>query len=121
MAFSIEARLPFLDYRLVEYVFSRAAHYRIHNGWTKWPQRQGVKDLLPPDIVWRRDKVGFETPEAQWLRNGTSQTLDALSDDPTVGQYLDLSYARLQVPQLLEQGDTGKVWRWVNLALWLNA
>ena len=121
MAFSIEARLPFLDYRLVEYVFSRAAHYRIHNGWTKWPQRQGVKDLLPHDIVWRRDKVGFETPEAQWLRTGISQILDVLSDDPTVGQYLDLSYARLQVPHLLEQGDTSKVWRWVNLALWLRS
>src|SRR5262249_54850474 len=63
MAFSIESRVPFLDYRLVEYVFTRAPHLRIHDGWTKWIQRKAIDTKLPSNIVWRRDKVGFETPE----------------------------------------------------------
>ena len=62
MGHSIEARVPFTDYRLVDYVFSLPAAYKIHNGWTKWLLRLAVKDLLPPEIVWRKDKVGFVAP-----------------------------------------------------------
>lgn len=65
MAFSIEARVPFTDYRLVDYVFSLPAVYKIHNGWTKWLLRLAVQDLLPPDITWRKDKKGFSTPS--WI------------------------------------------------------
>jgi asparagine synthase (glutamine-hydrolysing) len=71
MAHSIEARVPFTDYRLVDYVFSIPAVYKIHKGWTKWLLRLAVKDLLPSEIVWRKDKLGFATPrwatkESEW-------------------------------------------------------
>jgi asparagine synthetase B (glutamine-hydrolysing) len=62
MAHSIEARVPFTDFRLVDYVFSIPAAYKIHRGWTKWLLRLAVKDLLPSEIVWRRDKLGFAAP-----------------------------------------------------------
>jgi asparagine synthase (glutamine-hydrolysing) len=121
MAFSIEARLPFLDYRLVEFVFTRAAHLRIRDGWTKWIQRTAVEDLLPAEVVWRRDKVGFETPERRWLCEGRDRLLHILSGAAsTAGQYLDLPVIQAQLPGLLERGETGKVWRWVNVALWLS-
>jgi len=64
MAHSIEARVPFTDHRLVDYVFSLPAAYKIRYGWTKWLLRLAVEDLLPPEIVWRKDKMGFATP--QW-------------------------------------------------------
>ncbi len=67
MHFSIEARVPFTDYRLVEYVLNIPACYKIHNGWTKYILRKAVEDLLPQEIVWRKDKVGFSTPEKKWL------------------------------------------------------
>ena len=63
MAHSIETRVPFTDYRLVDYVFSIPAIYKIRDGWTKWLLRLAVNDLLPKEIVWRRDKLGFATPE----------------------------------------------------------
>lgn len=62
MAHSIEARVPFTDYRLVDYMFSIPAVYKIRHGWTKWLLRLAVKDLLPAQIVWRRDKLGFAAP-----------------------------------------------------------
>jgi asparagine synthase (glutamine-hydrolysing) len=62
MAHSIEARVPFTDYRLVDYVFSLPGIYKIRHGWTKWLLRLAVADLLPPTIVWRTDKLGFATP-----------------------------------------------------------
>ncbi|HMA35655.1 MAG TPA: asparagine synthase-related protein, partial [Chloroflexia bacterium] len=120
MAFGIEARVPFLDYRLVEYAFTAAAPWRIHAGWTKWIQRAAVAGVLPEAIVWRRDKVGFETPEGAWLQAGRAHLLDLLSDDPVAGTYLDLPAIRRALPALLDAGQTGQVWRWVNLVLWLR-
>lgn len=62
MAHSIEARAPFTDYRLVDYVSSLPGIYKIRHGWTKWLLRLAVRDLLPSEIVWRKDKLGFATP-----------------------------------------------------------
>jgi asparagine synthase (glutamine-hydrolysing) len=62
MAHSIEARVPFTDHRLVDYVFGLAACYKVHNGWTKYVLRLAVEDILPPEIVWRTTKLGFSAP-----------------------------------------------------------
>ncbi|MDO8515435.1 MAG: asparagine synthase (glutamine-hydrolyzing), partial [bacterium] len=51
MAFSIESRVPFLDYRLVEFVFSLPSEFKIRNGWNKWIMREALKDILPEKIV----------------------------------------------------------------------
>jgi asparagine synthase (glutamine-hydrolysing) len=119
MAFSIEARVPYLDYRLVEYVFTMAPHLRIHEGWTKWLHRAAFVNVLPPEIVWRRDKVGFETPEQRWFREGKAPLLDLLSDGAG-SDYLDLNGVRREAPRLIERGETAQVWRWINLVRWLH-
>jgi asparagine synthase (glutamine-hydrolysing) len=62
MAHSIESRVPFTDFRLVDYVHPLPVVYKIQNGWTKWLLRLSVEDLLPKNIVWRKDKLGFATP-----------------------------------------------------------
>lgn len=59
MACSIESRTPFTDYRLVDYLFSIPACYKYHNGWAKWLLRLAMRDLLPAEILWRKDKIGF--------------------------------------------------------------
>jgi asparagine synthase (glutamine-hydrolysing) len=68
MAHSLEARLPFLDYRLVELAFSLGAHELIDRGRTKSVLRRALADLLPPVVRDRTDKLGFVTPEGRWLR-----------------------------------------------------
>ena len=67
MAFSIETRLPFLDYRLVEYVFSLPSHQKIKGGVTKVILRNAMKDILPEEVRKRKDKMGFVTPEGIWF------------------------------------------------------
>jgi len=69
MHFGIEARVPFTDHRLVEYALGIPACYKIRNGWSKYILRKAAEGLLPEKIVWRRDKIGFETPEKEWLMN----------------------------------------------------
>lgn len=73
MAHSLEARVPFLDYRLVELLFSLSASDLIHRGRTKDVLRRALGDLLPPVVRDRVDKLGFVTPEAAWLRNGLGE------------------------------------------------
>jgi len=68
MAHGLEIRLPFLNHELVEFVFSLPAHYKIHHGWTKWLLRTTMENVLPDEIVWRRAKVGFETPQKSWMQ-----------------------------------------------------
>jgi len=67
MAFSIEARLPFLDYRLVEKSIALVPGLKIRDGWTKFVLRRAMSEVLPADITWRRNKIGFEAPNAMWL------------------------------------------------------
>ena len=120
MAFSIEARVPFLDYRLVEFVFTTAAHLRLRGGWTKWLQRMAVAPYLPESVVWRRDKVGFETPEVAWFQASQSYLSSLLSSEND-NDYLDLDYARARLPELVgDARGTRKLWRWINVVSWLR-
>lgn len=69
MANSIESRVPFLDYHLVETVFSMPMEYKIRKGITKSVMRDGLRDVLPEKILSRYSKLGFETPEDQWIND----------------------------------------------------
>jgi len=70
MAFGVEARVPFLDFRLVDYVMALPGIYKIYNGWSKWIFRMAMREVLPEKILWRKDKLGFSTPEKRWLSEG---------------------------------------------------
>jgi asparagine synthase (glutamine-hydrolysing) len=74
MAHAVEVRLPFLDHVLVEFLFSLPPELKIHNGWTKWLLRKSVENILPKEIVWRKDKVGFEPPQKKWMEDETIQS-----------------------------------------------
>lgn len=69
MAHSREVRLPFLSHELVQFIFSVPSAYKIYEGFTKQLLRISMNDFLPKQIVWRKDKVGFEPPQKQWLSN----------------------------------------------------
>ena len=69
MSQSREVRLPFLSHELVEFVFSLPPYFKINHGWTKWIMRSAFSNLLPQQIAWRKDKIGYEPPQKNWLEN----------------------------------------------------
>jgi len=69
MAFSIEARVPYLDYRLIEYLLSVPGHFKIKKGENKLLQKKAVGKYTIPEIINRLDKVGFGTPGEAWMKN----------------------------------------------------
>lgn len=123
MAFSLETRLPFLDPRLVEFVFSLPLEYRIHDGWTKWILRRSLSETLPAQVCWRRSKLGFPTPERRWLAQGSPQIRRVL--EHARGSQLATFVRRDALARAAEQPDgeiasTPGIWRLFGLGLWLE-
>jgi len=69
MAHSREVRLPFLSHELVEFLFTLPADFKIRNAWTKYIMRLSFEDILPAEITWRKDKIGYEPPQKAWMEN----------------------------------------------------
>ncbi len=69
MAHSIESRVPFMDPHLAECAFRMPINYKLRDGITKYVVREGLKDILPEKIKNRYSKLGFVTPEDQWINN----------------------------------------------------
>ncbi len=67
MAFGIENRSPFLDYRVVQYAFSMPSKYKIRHGITKWALKEIARRHIPQPIVDRIDKRGFSAPVNKWF------------------------------------------------------
>lgn len=124
MAFSLETRLPFLDYRLVEMVFGLPLNYRIHKGWSKWILRRSLSHQLPSEICWRRTKLGFPTPEFTWLQQGSSYIRGLLQkneNNALLEPYFEKGVLRRlgQLPDA-ELAHTPGLWRLINLIVWLD-
>jgi asparagine synthase (glutamine-hydrolysing) len=122
MAFGIEPRLPFLDHRVAEFLFNLPPAYKIQRGWTKVVLRHAMADVLPREVCWRADKIGFATPEADWLRTSLSDFVRDLLHDQRTRERGLLNIQNAQ--DAFENHAAGRcdlssiVWRWVNAELW---
>lgn len=114
MAFSIESRMPFMDYRLVELLYSIPAEYKLFDGWTKYLARKSAVGLLPDNIVWRKDKKGWPVPEKVWFDGALKSWMEetVLSSQFLLdNQFIDTQEEFLGLPML-------KKVRLLNLAIW---
>ncbi|MBN1879726.1 asparagine synthase (glutamine-hydrolyzing) [bacterium] len=68
MAHSVETRLPFLDYRLLEFILAQPDEILFESGWSKAILRRAMENILPDDIRLRTDKMGYETPTGELIR-----------------------------------------------------
>ncbi|MBI4381074.1 MAG: asparagine synthase (glutamine-hydrolyzing) [candidate division NC10 bacterium] len=124
MAFGLEARAPFLDYRLVSFVFALQDGQRIFRGLSKAVLRRAMKGIVPEVILNRRDKIGFATPEEAWFRGPLWPRIEETlsSDDfrslPFFNHTKVHDVLGLYQRGYLEISDT--LWRWVNLAIWMQ-
>ncbi len=73
MAHSIESRVPFLDYRVVEYVMGLPSYYKIKGSITKRVLREAMDGIIPNKIKNRIDKIGFATPEEVWIKQQSTE------------------------------------------------
>ncbi|MBL6932866.1 MAG: asparagine synthase (glutamine-hydrolyzing) [Rhodospirillales bacterium] len=76
MSTSIEARVPFLDHKLVEFTMDIPMDWKIKGGETKYLLKKALEDLLPDKILYR-EKMGFAAPMAEWLRGEFGRRAEA--------------------------------------------
>jgi asparagine synthase (glutamine-hydrolysing) len=104
MALSLEARSPFLDYRMVEWSMRLPVEYKIRGRNTKYLLKKALCRYLPPELVYR-PKRGFGVPVAQWLRGPLRAWAMELLHDDTLIARVPLEKARLR--QLFDLHDSG--------------
>jgi asparagine synthase (glutamine-hydrolysing) len=125
MHFSIESRVPFLDYRLVEATLSTPSEQKINMGETKHILREALKDILPEKITNRKDKKGFTNPRDKWFKTEQFKRyiLDLLNSESfNSRKYFDRDIALSQYELHLKgKIDASKeIWKWINLEVWFR-
>ena len=125
MASGIESRAPFLDYRLVTFIFSLPDDDIIGNGWTKRILRDSMASLLPRDIAWREKKVGFLAPQPEWFnRRPVIAALEEAITDGTIARAPGVD--RRKYIETLTRGklagfrwrDSTELWTAYSFAIW---
>lgn len=121
MAHSLECRAPFLDYRLAEFAASLPISMKLRGRATKWLLRETFGNMLPPEI-WRRSKMGFGVPLAQWFRKDLRDLAnDSLRNARLASQGM---FRQAAINQLLDQHQEAKfdhsyrLWALLVLELW---
>ena len=123
MAHSVEARVPFLDYRLVEFVLGLPDEYKLSDGVTKRVLREGMRGVLPESVRTRMDKLGFVTPEELWVRE---QSPDRFRRALREAVEVSAGILRPAALDLLERVIADRrrfsflVWRMVSFGTWLK-
>jgi asparagine synthase (glutamine-hydrolysing) len=126
MAFSLEARVPFLDHKLVEYIFNLPIDQKIKHGWNRYIYRNAMKGHIPEAIRTRRSKIGFTNPELAWMREKYQIINEIFSSkefgerglynqDSIVSQFRDWKTGERNFA-----GDPLLFWRILNCELWIR-
>jgi len=122
MAHGIEARVPFLDHRLVEFCIALGDRHKIVGGDTKRVLRTAMAGILPETVRERRDKLGFATPEEVWFR-GPLRDLVKAGIEQTLARFPGLFnrqgvHARANAMLGGERPADFSLWRLINLGIW---
>jgi asparagine synthase (glutamine-hydrolysing) len=121
MACSIEARVPFVDAGLVDFVFSQPGDRKLRDGWTKWLLRHGLKEIMPDRLRWRESKFGYSVPNESWLRQQKEGCLRLIDERADVGrEYIDRDRIRRFGLQCSEPGDLGRLFRATTTLVFLS-
>jgi asparagine synthase (glutamine-hydrolysing) len=122
MAFSIESRVPFLTPQIANFVLSLPEQYIVSDdGTSKAVFRKAMRGIVPDEILDRRDKIGFATPELEWLRVMDGWVQDTLSCEAASNMpFLDRKSMQQQWKAIIQgrQAFDNRVWRWINIIHW---
>ena len=124
MAHSVEARLPFMDYRIVEFVFRLPGNLKTRGGQNKAVLRDAIKDDVLPEVLEPRPKEGFTTPIERWFRDMQDKVVHPVlfSDRCRQRGIFDPG----QLTRALQMHASGKVnlasqiFRWIGTEVWFQ-
>lgn len=122
MAFSVESRVPLLDHRIAEFAGRLGFELKTEPGRSKLLLRLAADGIVAPEILARRDKRGFPTPVAAWLKDPKLRLFDSLvfNDNAFAQSYFDLPHIKRLLRARLHFGSdwSERLWRVLNLSVW---
>lgn len=120
MSVSIESRVPLLDRRIIDLISRMPASMKFKGGELKYLLKKTVKDVLPPEILNRKDKMGFPVPLHIWSKNKARDfILDTfISQKSKERNILDTTYIEKLINS--EQPFSRGLWGLLSLELWFN-
>jgi len=123
MKYSLETRVPLLDYRIVEYSFGLPIDYKLKNGESKHILKSILYDYVPQELF-NRPKRGFSIPLVKWLKNDLGYLIEDYTNTQIINKYdiLDSDAVQLLVKQFLAGHDYlyNRVWLVIHLHMWLS-
>lgn len=122
MAHGLESRVPFVDTEVVEFAATLPADVKFKDGELKHALKEALRDVLPPAIADRRDKMGFPVPLTEWVNDELRDfVLDCFSSESARGRpYLADDF---DVRQLIDREGAfaRNLWGLFSLELWQQA
>jgi asparagine synthase (glutamine-hydrolysing) len=107
---SIETRLPFVDYKFVASAISINDTLKFKKGYLKYLLRKIVEDILPNEIVWRKNKFGFEAPEEMWIKQSKTMMINQI-------QKSDILKALISKKDNFYNNNS-MLWKMYNISIW---
>jgi len=127
-AFSIEARHPFMDKRLIEFCLAVPAEQKLNQGWSRLILRRAMEGILPKPVQWRGGKTDMAPNFIHGLLKHNRDLIDEVvrqhSEDVT--EYIDLNLVRqcrdlVFRSAIVQESNIVYLWQYVSLALWCRA
>jgi asparagine synthase (glutamine-hydrolysing) len=114
MYHSIESRLPFLDHHLLDYSVSLNSNHKIHKGWSKYILRKSMENILPKEIVWRKNKFAFNAPDKKWMQFIDTEVYDTIHSSNILNSIIDFKKLKNQFEHIKPR----EKWKLYNIAKW---
>jgi asparagine synthase (glutamine-hydrolysing) len=120
MNWSIESRVPFLTIEMAEFVLSLPESYLLsNNGETKYIFREAMRGIVPDTILDRKDKIGFGTPELEWLIKNKKKIFELIKNSNDFN-LINKEKSLLEIENIIsgEKTFSPSAWRLINYFLW---
>ena len=109
MAYGIETRLPYLDYKFVETCLSINNNFKIFTGWSKYILRKNLQKHIPDEIAWNRKKIGFNPPIEEWWPRSEEIT-NTINNSQIIKELFKDKFIYIN--------DRDFEWKLYNIAIW---
>jgi len=125
MAHSREARVPFLDKEIMNFVFTLPEHFIINDGITKSILRDSMNNTVPDKILQRYDKIGFFTPEDEWLESPAVKKIFQsffIDNEPLCKSFINIQKTKRMITAQFTLGKNYSkiLWKTLFLETWLR-
>ncbi len=126
MANGIECRMPFMDYRVVEFIFSLPSKSKVGSGYTKRVLREALKGILPNETRLNKEKTGFNAPTTEWFQDELKEWFykQINSDTFVKNPYFDGLKMREDFLEKLNSNRASdyewKYWPYIHLSYWMK-